>query len=67
MAHAITTRKAEETDIVVTGTLPIFDHLAFTLFDSGATHSFISKVFVKSANLELEPLEFPPYCVYTSK
>ena len=58
MAHAITTRKAEETDTVVTGTLPIFDHLAFTLFDSGATHSFISEGFVKSTNLELELLEF---------
>ena len=59
VAHAITTRKAEETNTVVTGTLPIFDHLAFTLFDYGATHSFISEEFVKFANLELEPLEFP--------
>ena len=59
VAHAITTRKAEETDIVVKGTLPIFDHLAFTLFDSDATHSFISEGFVKSTNLDLEPLEFP--------
>ncbi|XP_023514476.1 uncharacterized protein LOC111778735 [Cucurbita pepo subsp. pepo] len=58
VAHATTARKAEETDIVVAGTLLIFGHLAFTLFDSGATHPFISKGFVKSLDLELEPLEF---------
>ena len=44
---------------MVTSTLPIFYHLAFTLFDSGATYSFSSEGVVKSANLELEPLEFP--------
>ena len=59
VVHAITTRKAEETNTVVTGTLPILDHLAFTLFDSGTTHSFISEGFVKFANLELKPLEIP--------
>ena len=44
-------------NIVVKSTLPIFGHLAFTLFDSDATHSFISEEFVEFEKLELEPLE----------
>ena len=44
-------------DAVVTGTLPVFGHLAFVLFDSGSTHSFVSEKFVDLAHLEKEPLE----------
>ena len=58
MAHATTTKIAEEPDTVVIGIVPIFCHLVFTLFDSGATHSFISEKFVEFANLELESLEY---------
>ena len=58
MTHATTTKRAEEPDTVVTGTLPIFGHLTFTLFDSGATHSFISEGFVETTNLKLEPIEY---------
>jgi hypothetical protein len=32
----------EEDADVVTGTIPLFGKVASTLFDSGATHSFIS-------------------------
>ena len=48
---------AEEPANVVTSTLPIYGHLAFTLFDSGSTNSFISAAFAEQALLELEPLE----------
>ena len=51
-------RQATDTpDAVVIGTLPVFGHLAFVLFDSGSTHSFVSEEFVDLAHLEKEPLE----------
>ena len=46
VAHATTSRQADAPDVVVTGTLPIFGHLAFVLFDSGSTYSFVSEEFV---------------------
>ena len=68
--HATTTRRVEEPNTMVTRTLPIFGHLAFTLFDFGATHFFaftlfdfgathffIYEGFVEFANLEIEPLK----------
>ena len=45
---ALTDKEALETPIVVTGTLLIDNYYAKVLFDSGATHSFISNNFVKS-------------------
>jgi hypothetical protein len=42
---------------VVTGTLPLFGRLACVLFDSGATHSFISSTYVKLCNMNTKPLE----------
>ena len=45
---ALTDEEAQETPIVVTGTLLINDNSAKVLFDSGTTHSFISHVFAKS-------------------
>ena len=47
---------AEESVTVVTGTLSVFGHFAFTLFDSCSTHSFISVGFAKKALLGLKPL-----------
>ena len=43
--------------IVVTGTIPILGYFTYALFNSGFTHSFISKEFNRQAKLELEPLE----------
>lgn len=37
----------ENTTDVVTGTIPLFGSIACVLFDSGATHSFISASYVK--------------------
>ena len=42
---------------IVIGTLPVFGHLAYVLFDSGSTHSFVFDEFVELAHLEKVPLE----------
>lgn len=42
---------------VVTSTIPLFGSVDCILFDSGATHSFISFAFFKLCNLSTEPLE----------
>jgi hypothetical protein len=42
---------------VVTGIIPLYGNLACVLFDSGATHSFISSTYVKLCNLSTRPLE----------
>jgi hypothetical protein len=47
----------ENTTGVVTGTIPLFGSVACVLFDSGATHSFISLSYVKLCRLSTEPLE----------
>jgi hypothetical protein len=49
---------------VVTGTIPLFGSIACVLFDSGATHSFISSSYVKLCRLTTEPLELN-MCVTT--
>ncbi|TYK29812.1 retrotransposon protein, putative, Ty3-gypsy subclass [Cucumis melo var. makuwa] len=53
---ATTRQEAERAGSMVTGTLPIFGHYAFVLFDFGSSHSFISSVFVQHVGLEVEPL-----------
>ena len=55
-AYASTSKDTRRSDAVVIGTLSILGHFAFTLFDSGSTHSFISMPFVVQAGFELEPL-----------
>ena len=57
VAQANKPKMAEEPVTVVTGALPIFGHLACTLFDSCSTHSFISVRFAEQALLGLKPLE----------
>ncbi|TYK24364.1 putative polyprotein [Cucumis melo var. makuwa] len=53
---ATTRQEAERVGTVVTGTLPILEHYAFVLFDSGSSHSFISSVFVQHVGLKVELL-----------
>jgi hypothetical protein len=48
--------KAEEAE-VVTGTLLLFGRHACTLFNSGATHSFISSIYVKMCSINTKILE----------
>ncbi|CAO2816074.1 unnamed protein product [Amaranthus hypochondriacus] len=49
--HVMSRSKANNTD-VVTGTFLVNSHPAFILFDSGASHSFISKTFVEKHALK---------------
>ena len=55
-AYASTSKDTRKSDAVVTGTLSVLVHCAFTLFDFGSMHSFISMPFVVQAGFELEPL-----------
>ena len=48
---------AKEPATMVIATLPVFGYLAFTLFDSSSTHSFISVGFAEQALLCLKPLD----------
>ncbi|XP_022946901.1 uncharacterized protein LOC111450842 [Cucurbita moschata] len=57
-AFATTSKAAGDANTVVTGTLPISGYFAYTVFDSGSTHSFISLSFVCQARLEVEPLSY---------
>jgi len=49
---------------LVTGTIPLFGCVACILFDSGATHSFISSAYVKLCQLSIELLD-ESICVAT--
>ncbi|XP_073131420.1 uncharacterized protein [Henckelia pumila] len=61
---AITQEEADDANDVVAGTILINQFPAYVLFDCGATHSFISKIFSKK--LRLEPEMFvEPYRVST--
>jgi hypothetical protein len=50
---------------VVTGIIPLFGSVACILFDSGATHSFISSNYMEMCKLSTEPLD-QNICVATS-
>ncbi|XP_059441934.1 uncharacterized protein LOC132174267 [Corylus avellana] len=55
--YALTPSDAAASNDVVTGTLPISSGRAFVLFNSGATHSFVSYFFAKAYYLESEALD----------
>jgi hypothetical protein len=55
--YALTHGDAEASNEVVTGTLLIFPYKASVLFDSGATHSFVSCSFAKTACLKSELMD----------
>ncbi|XP_035539634.1 uncharacterized protein LOC118344008 [Juglans regia] len=55
--YALTPIDAEASNDVVTGTLSLFSRHASILFDSGATHSFISNHYARLAEKIPEPLE----------
>ena len=48
--------KAEEAPDVVLGTFPVNSIPAKVLFDTGASHSFVSKTFATTNNLIVVPL-----------
>ncbi|XP_075473949.1 uncharacterized protein LOC142505008 [Primulina tabacum] len=56
---AITQEEANNANDVVAGTILINKMHAYVLFDCGATHSFVSKIFAKKQKLEGETLSEP--------
>ncbi|XP_075494728.1 uncharacterized protein LOC142532292 [Primulina tabacum] len=57
--YAITQEEADNTNEVVAGTILLNDIPAYTLFDCGATHSFMSRRFAKKLKLEHNILSKP--------
>ncbi|XP_056176036.1 uncharacterized protein LOC130140508 [Syzygium oleosum] len=57
--YAITQKEAEASKTVISGTLSLCDQLAYALFDTGATHSFVSARFMRLVGLKSELLEVP--------
>ncbi|XP_077225770.1 uncharacterized protein LOC143858961 [Tasmannia lanceolata] len=55
--YALTEQDAMASNAVVTGTLPVASVYACVLFDSGASHSFISSQFIVKHGLVHEPLD----------
>ena len=55
--YAVTQQDADAAPDVVTGIISILDHDAYTLVDTGATHSFASKPFLDRFQIETQPLE----------
>ncbi|KAA0035808.1 DNA/RNA polymerases superfamily protein [Cucumis melo var. makuwa] len=54
--YAMTQQEAEDAPDVITGTILICNVPADVLFDPGATHSFVSSIFLTKLNRMLEPL-----------
>ncbi|KAA0056483.1 reverse transcriptase [Cucumis melo var. makuwa] len=54
--NAMTQQEAEDASDVITGTILICNVPADVLFDSGATHSFVSSIFLTKLNRMLKPL-----------
>ena len=55
--YAVTQQDADAAPDVVTGIISILDHDSYTLVDPRATHSFASKPFLDSFQIETQPLE----------
>ena len=54
--YAVTQQNADAAPDVVTSIISILDHDAYTLVDPGATHSFASKPFLDSFEIETQSL-----------
>ncbi|TYK29281.1 DNA/RNA polymerases superfamily protein [Cucumis melo var. makuwa] len=63
--YAMTQQEAEDTPDVITGTILICSEPAVVLFDLGATHSFVSSIFLTKLNRMLEPSLFEGLAIYT--
>ena len=55
--YAVTQQDADAAPDVVTSIISILDHDAYTLVDTGSTHSFASKHFLDRFQIETQPLE----------
>jgi hypothetical protein len=57
--HNMTVEQAQDASGVVLGTFPINSVPATVLFDSGATHSFITDQFIAKHNMPVSPMKKP--------
>jgi hypothetical protein len=55
----MTVEQAEDASGVVLGTFPINSVPTTVMFDSGATHSFITDQFVAKHNMHVSPMKKP--------
>ncbi|XP_040999535.1 uncharacterized protein LOC121245660, partial [Juglans microcarpa x Juglans regia] len=55
---ALTPGEAEDKEDVITGIVPLFLNKAIVLFDSGATHSFISMDYVKLCPIVADEMDY---------
>ena len=55
--YVVTQQDVDSAPNVVTGIISILDHDAYTLVDTGATHSFASSPFLDRFQIETQPLE----------
>ena len=53
----MTLQDAQASNDVVTGTILVSSKYAYVLFDSGASHSFVSTKFVKKHDMLIEPID----------
>ncbi|XP_066162141.1 uncharacterized protein, partial [Oryza sativa Japonica Group] len=58
-AHDVSAKEAQAAPEVVLGTFPVNSYPATVLFDSGASHSFISKRFAGTHGLSVVELKIP--------
>ena len=59
--YALTQQDAQASNAVVTGTIPVSGIHASVLFDSDATHSFISTTFIRQHDIVCEPMKIKLY------
>ncbi|WVZ76143.1 LOW QUALITY PROTEIN: hypothetical protein U9M48_024141, partial [Paspalum notatum var. saurae] len=55
----VTAETASEAPNIILGTFLVKNHPASVLFDTGATHSFISKAYAEKHNIDISPMKRP--------
>ncbi|XP_030471170.1 uncharacterized protein LOC115689302 [Syzygium oleosum] len=55
--YAVARKEVEDSLGMVTDTVSLQDHAVYALFDSGASHSFVSEQFIKLVGLKLKSWE----------
>ena len=54
---SVTQQEADASPDVITGMISVYNHDAYALMDSGATHSFISVPFTERHQIESQPID----------
>ena len=61
--HYTTIEEIPAGEVVTAGTFLVNQHLAIVLFDSGASHSFMSKIFVSKHVQRVVTIDKGGYCI----